>query len=88
MPPVPNDTDPETMRVWIQMWRDASPQRRLALALGSSAQVIQLSKEAIARQHPDWSQKQIGVEFVRVHYGKQFAAALAERLEVDPGRVD
>lgn len=85
---IPNDTDPETMRVWIEMWRRASPQRRLAAALGTSEQVIALSKRAIAQQHPHWSVRRVGVEFVRLHYGESLARVVAQRLGIHDEPAD
>lgn len=67
---------PEFHPVQSALLRAASPARRLAAARSLSATVIQLSRRAIRRRHPDWSERDVLLEFVSIHYG----ADLAERL--------
>jgi hypothetical protein len=71
------DTDPETGRVQMELLRRASPARRLHLALSLSRSVLALSREGIARRRPCASPEEVGLEFVRLHYGR----ALADELE-------
>lgn len=79
---MPDDTDPETMRMWIEMWRRASPQRRLALGRAQSRWCVRVGKEAIRRNRAGLNEAEVGVEFVRLHYGEELAAGVAERLGV------
>jgi hypothetical protein len=74
------DTDPETARVHVDLLRQASPARRLRLALSLSRSVIALSRGGIARRLPHASEEEIGIEFVRLHYGEALAAEVRHRL--------
>jgi hypothetical protein len=72
--PVPEDR--RARAVQLDLLRRAGPARRFALARSLSATTIALSRAAIHRRHPDWSDREVLMEFVRVHYG----ADLADRL--------
>src|SRR5262249_41086967 len=65
----------------IALFRQASPQRRFALARSLSATTIELSRAAIRRRHPDWTERQVLLEFARVHYGSELADRLRGYLE-------
>jgi hypothetical protein len=74
------DTDPEAGRVQMELLRQASPARRLRLALSLSRSVLALSREGIARRRPGASGEEVGVEFVRLHYGPDLADELERHL--------
>lgn len=71
----PVDEPNETRRAQFELFRRATPARRLGLARSLSTSTISLARAAIRRRHPDWSERDVLLEFVRVHYG----ADLAER---------
>jgi len=74
------DTDPEAGRVQMELLRRASPARRLHLALSLSRSVLTLSREGIARRRPHASPEQVGLEFVRLHYGRDLADEVERHL--------
>lgn len=74
------DTDPEVARVQMDLLRRASPARRLRLALSLSRSVIALSRGGIARRLPGASPEEVGLEFVRLHYGEALADEVRQRL--------
>jgi hypothetical protein len=74
------DTDPDASRMQMDLLRRASPERRLRLALSLSRSVLTLSGEGIARRRPRASVEEIGLEFVRLHYGPDLADELARHL--------
>jgi len=74
------DTDPEARLVQMELLRRASPERRLRLALSLSRSVLTLSREGIARRRPLASAEEVGVEFVRLHYGQDLADELERHL--------
>ncbi len=74
------DTDPEAGRVQMELLRRASPARRLHLALSLSHSVLALSREGIARRRPRASPEEIGLEFVRLHYGRDLADEVERHL--------
>ena len=67
----------------IRLLREAGVQRRFALAMSLSQTAIELSRRAIRERHPDWSEREVKLEFVRLCYGKDLArevgACLARR---------
>jgi hypothetical protein len=71
--------------VQLALFRRASPGRRFALARSLSTSTIQLARAAIQRRHPTWSDREVLLEFARVHYGAELArrirAYLASRSE-------
>jgi len=71
------DTSPEIDRLQIERLRQATPAERLRVALNMSDTVMWLSRQAIARLHPEWDDRQVRREFARVHYGDSVAALLA-----------
>jgi hypothetical protein len=77
------DTDPETARVQMDLLRRASPERRLHLALSLSRSVLSLSREGIARRRPGASRLEVGLEFVRLHYGEELADDLRRHLDAE-----
>lgn len=74
-----SDTDPETERVHLELLRQASPGRRIRLALSLSQTVMSLSRAGLARRMPDASPQEVNLRFVALHYG----ADLAEDLRAD-----
>ena len=74
------DTDPEAARVQLELLRRASPARRPRLALSLSHSVLSLSR-GIARRLPGASRREIGLEFVRLHYGEELVDELRQYLQ-------
>jgi hypothetical protein len=75
-----SDTDPETERVHIELLRKASPSRRLRLALSLSRTVMGLSRDGLARRHPEASAEELGLRFVALQYGSQLAEEVRAEL--------
>jgi hypothetical protein len=74
-----SDTDPETERVHLELLRQASPGRRIRLALSLSRTVMSLSRAGLARQMPGATDEEVALRFVALHYG----ADLADDLRAD-----
>ena len=74
-----SDTDPETERVHLELFRRASPGRRIQLALSLSRSVMRLSRDGLARRLPGASPEERDLRFVALHYG----ADLADELRSD-----
>ncbi len=75
-----SDTDPEARRVHLELIRQASPGKRLRLALSLSRSVMTLSRLGLAQRHPDDSPEEIGLRFVSLHYGADLANELRSHL--------
>jgi hypothetical protein len=78
------DTDPEAEAVQMELLRRAGPARRAQMALTLSAQVIGLAKRHLRRCDPEASETEIGIQFVELHYGKEFAEGLRQYLAERP----
>lgn len=76
-----SDTSPEMEKVWIRMWREKSPEFRLQRALALSDEVINRSRAAIRRLHPEWSELECNLFWVRVNYGSELADRLGRHLD-------
>jgi hypothetical protein len=74
------DTDPEAERVQMELLRRATAARRLRLALSLSRSVLGLSRDGIARCRPQASPEEVGLEFVRLHYGRTLADEVRRHL--------
>ena len=71
--------------VQIRLLRGAGIAGRAARARTLSATVISLARRAIRERHPDWSELEVMLEFVRTHYGSDLADRIRARL-LPPGR--
>lgn len=73
---IPSDTSAAATEEQIRRLQAMSNSQRGALALRLSDRVIALSRRAIARAHPEWSDWEVKVEWARLHYGDELAAKL------------
>lgn len=75
------DTHPkaEEMQVWLL--RQATVAKRLAVMRSLSRTTIQLSRRAIRRANPTYSQLEVKLAFVAYHYGEELADRLRQYLE-------
>ena len=71
-----DDTHPEVARRMIDLLRAAGPHGRFQMMERLTATTRALSRRAICRRHPEWTDREVDVEFVAVMYGRE----LAERL--------
>jgi hypothetical protein len=77
-----SDTDPEALRVHLELLRRAGPQRRLALALSMSRTVMSLSRDGLARRFSGDDAREVELRFVALHYGADLAEAVRRDLEM------
>jgi hypothetical protein len=54
---------------------------RFAAAQALTVNVVSLSRRAIRKRHPSWSEADVLLEFVRLHYGRELADAVRSHLE-------
>jgi len=73
------DTHFSAEREQIELLRRAGPAKRAALALAMTTAAVKLSRRAIQRVHPDWTEQEINLLWLEVHYGKD----LADRVRAD-----
>lgn len=78
--PLPTDTSPEAARVQIDLLRRATPARRFELMCSLTSSVRQMARNAIQRLHPEMTERERNLLFVRIHYGAKLAGELAAHL--------
>jgi hypothetical protein len=83
--PLPVDTSREAEQIQRELLSEKSPAERLMLAARLSHEVIQASKRAIARVHPEFTPRQVGHMFIELHYGRELADAVRQ-YDVAAGR--
>jgi hypothetical protein len=76
--PIPEQRDAHAAQV--ALLRAAGEARRFELARSLSASTMALARDAIARRHPEWNERDVQLEFVRVHYGADLAARVRAYL--------
>jgi predicted membrane chloride channel (bestrophin family) len=76
-----NDTNPEIEKIQIQMFRNATTLKRFTRARSLTSTVVQLSRQAIRRKHPSFSDQEVKLEFVSLHYGKELAEKVKKFIE-------
>lgn len=79
--PIPNDTSPEAAAIQLQLLREKSPAERADVMLRLTDEVVRLSKRAIRDAHPEFTDDQVSVRFVRLHYGDELADGFQRELE-------
>ena len=68
-----SDTSPQAEKVQIELLRRTTAAERLRRTFSMTALVMQLSRRAIARAHPNLSEEERGRKFIEVQYGKDLA---------------
>ena len=61
-----SDTPPEIVKKQFEIWRRMTDEQRLDIAIEMSLLVRDLQKQALRREHPDWSEKQVIREVLRL----------------------
>jgi hypothetical protein len=74
------DTSSDADAIQIQLLRKATPCQRVAKVRSLSGTVIRLSRRAINRAHPEYSDRDVKLEFVSISYGKTLAEKLRRFL--------
>jgi hypothetical protein len=75
------DTHPGAEEIQISLLRQATVAKRLAVMRSLSQTTIQLSRRAIRRANPTYSQLEVKLAFVAYHYGEELAERLRQYLE-------
>jgi len=75
------DTHLGAEEIQIMLLRQATVAKRLAVMRSLSRTVIQLSRRAIRRANPTYSQLEVKLAFVAYHYGEELAKRSSQYLE-------
>ena len=75
------DTHPQIEDIQIQLIRQASVAKRVAVMWSLSHTTIQLSRRAIQRANPAYTPLEVKLAFVALHYGEDLANQVKHYLE-------
>ena len=75
------DTHPSAEEVQVQLLRQATPAKRFAIMCALSQTAVALSRRAIRRANPAYSQWELDLAFVSSHYGGELAERVRLYLE-------
>jgi len=78
------DTDPPSEKVQMDLLRTASIAQRVAVAFSLSKTVIRLARDAIRRQNPQSTDREVMLRFVAINYGAELAENLRIYLQRKP----
>jgi predicted membrane chloride channel (bestrophin family) len=76
-----NDTSPEIEEIQIKMFRSATTLKRFSRARSLSRTVVLLSRRAIRRANPSFSDQEEKEAFVSLHYGKKLAEKVKKYIK-------
>jgi len=79
-----SDTDPDVLRLQAELLRQATPARRLEMALSLSAALIEIAYAGIRRRLAGISDVDAGLQFVEIQYGRELAQAVRARMSETP----
>ena len=75
-----NDTSPEAEAVLLELVRAMTPQQCGLKMLQMTNRLIRECKNAIRKQHPSYSEQEVGLAFIELNYGKQLASEVRDYL--------
>ena len=84
MKPLWEDTDADTEAEMLRLLREASVAKRFELADALSTSVISLSRRALAKKRPDAPEREILLEWVGLHYGRELERELRDFFRARP----
>jgi hypothetical protein len=74
------DTELHAEIIQLGLLREATVERRVAIATSLSETAIKLACRAIRRQNPDFGDHEVLLRFVTLHYGSELAEGLRKDL--------
>jgi len=81
MHPYTTDTSPEAEIVQMELIRNMHPEQRALKSMRMTTRLVRECKAAIRRNHPEFTQRQVGLEFIAINYGKVLSEEVREYLQ-------
>ncbi len=78
------DTTPEAERVQLALLRAATPARRLAMSRNLSMHMIEASRRAVRKRHPELNEREALFVWIGLVYGSEMERRLRRYLEANP----
>ena len=82
------DTSPEMEKVLFDLLRQKTSAERLRLAAEHVDGCISRARRRIARQHPDWSEREVALHWAEIMYGEDLVNRVREYLHQREGKSD
>jgi len=76
-----SDTRPEVDRLHIELLRRLTPAQRFQICQSLSRTAIELSRRAIRRRHPEMTEAEVGLMWVALNYGQEWADRIRAQRE-------
>jgi hypothetical protein len=74
------DTTEAFEKVQFRLLREAGPSRRLELAMAHTASTIAISRDSIAKAHPEWDKTEVALQWAASAYGEELVLRVREHL--------
>ena len=74
------DTNPDAEAVQLELIRKMDPEHRAAKAIRMTTRLVRECKAAIRRNHPEYSEEEVGIAFIESNYGKELANEVRSHL--------
>lgn len=78
MKPLSEDTDADTEAELLRLLREASVAKRFELVDALSTSVFSLSRRALVKKRPEVPEREILLEWVGLHYGRELERELRD----------
>jgi hypothetical protein len=75
-----SDTSPDAQFVRDRLLRESSESDRFAMCRRMTAEVLALSRRALARARPELTPAELSLEWIAIHYGRDLADAMRRRV--------
>jgi hypothetical protein len=62
---------PEDDERRVEWSRRLSPGQRAAISRAMTEKAVKTERQAIAREHPEWSEFEVKLHWAEIHYGKE-----------------
>jgi hypothetical protein len=79
--PYTTDTSPAAEAAQLELVREMAPAMRLEKTLRLSSELLRTAKAAIRRRYPAYTEQDVAIKFIELHYGAELAAGVRSRLE-------
>jgi hypothetical protein len=79
-----SDTSPEAEKVQIELLRRATTSQRLGLAPSLTSWAIEASKRTIVRANPNFSAREVNLNSIEGHYGRELAENVRQYMDEMP----
>jgi len=75
------DTSPEVEKIYFDMIRRQTPNERLLCSRALTASAIRRERAMIARQHPEWDEQEVALQWAAIVYGPEIAEQVRNHLQ-------